>query len=232
MRMMDNENKAKTDTGQEEAVKAETAQEVNSEDTAAAAAEGAAPSGENTKDSETTVDIETAPSEEDKAATEPGTKEKKSFFKKKDKEKEALQEKIASLEDRLKRQMAEFDNYRKRTDREKEQMFGSGESSVLEKMLPIVDNFERGFSTVTEEDKEDAFVLGMHKVYDQLIKQLQDLGVTAIDAEGKDFDPAFHNAVMQVESDQYETGKVAQELQKGYLYHDKVLRHSMVSVVK
>lgn len=230
--MMDNENKAKTDTGQEEAAKAETAQEVNSEDTATAAAEGAAPSGENTKDSETTVDTETVPSEEDKAATEPGTKEKKSFFKKRDKEKEALQEKIASLEDQLKRQMAEFDNYRKRTDREKEQMFGSGESSVLEKMLPIVDNFERGFSTVTEEDKEDAFVLGMHKVYDQLIKQLQDLGVTAIDAEGKDFDPAFHNAVMQVESDQYETGKVAQELQKGYLYHDKVLRHSMVSVVK
>ena len=128
--------------------------------------------------------------------------------------------------------MAEFDNYRKRTDKEKEQMFSMGEKSVIEKILPIVDNFERGFATVTEEEKKDAFYQGMEKVYQQLTKQLEDLGVKAIECEGKEFDPKFHNAVMQVESEEQESGTVAKELQKGYLYHDQVLRHSMVSVVK
>ena len=143
-----------------------------------------------------------------------------------------MQEKIDSLEDRVRRQMAEFDNYRKRTDKEKEQMFSMGERSVIEKILPIVDNFERGFDTVDESDKDDAFVIGMQKIYTQLTKQLEALGVKPIEAVGKEFDPNMHNAVMQVESQEYESGTVAQELLKGYMYHDQVLRHSMVAVVQ
>lgn len=143
-----------------------------------------------------------------------------------------MQEKIDSLEDRVRRQMAEFDNYRKRTDKEKEQMFSMGERSVIEKILPIVDNFERGFDTIEESDKDDAFVIGMQKIYTQLTKQLEALGVKPIEAVGKEFDPNMHNAVMQVESQEYESGIVAQELLKGYMYHDQVLRHSMVAVVQ
>lgn len=164
-----------------------------------------------------------------------GTADKKGFFsknKKADKEKAGMQEKIDSLEDRVRRQMAEFDNYRKRTDKEKEQMFSMGERSVIEKILPIVDNFERGFDTVDESDKDDAFVIGMQKIYTQLTKQLEALGVKPIEAVGKEFDPNMHNAVMQVESQEYESGIVAQELLKGYMYHDQVLRHSMVAVVQ
>lgn len=164
-----------------------------------------------------------------------GATDKKGFFsknKKADKEKAGMQEKIDSLEDRVRRQMAEFDNYRKRTDKEKEQMFSMGERSVIEKILPIVDNFERGFDTVDESDKDDAFVIGMKKIYTQLTKQLEALGVKPIEAVGKEFDPNMHNAVMQVESQEYESGIVAQELLKGYMYHDQVLRHSMVAVVQ
>lgn len=164
-----------------------------------------------------------------------GTTDKKGFFsksKKADKEKAGMQEKIDSLEDRVRRQMAEFDNYRKRTDKEKEQMFSMGERSVIEKILPIVDNFERGLDTVDESDKDDAFVIGMQKIYTQLTKQLEALGVKPIEAVGKEFDPNMHNAVMQVESQEYESGIVAQELLKGYMYHDQVLRHSMVAVVQ
>ena len=169
------------------------------------------------------------------ADAQAGTTDKKSFFsknKKADKEKAGMQEKIDSLEDRVRRQMAEFDNYRKRTDKEKEQMFSMGERSVIEKILPIVDNFERGFDTVDESDKDDAFVIGMQKIYTQLTKQLEALGVKPIEAVGKEFDPNMHNAVMQVESQEYESGIVAQELLKGYMYHDQVLRHSMVAVVQ
>ncbi len=173
--------------------------------------------------------------EDTAAGAEAEPQDKKGFFsrnKKSDKEKAGMQEKIDSLEDRVRRQMAEFDNYRKRTDKEKEQMFSMGERSVIEKILPIVDNFERGFDTVEEADKDDAFVTGMQKIYSQLIKQLEALGVKPIEAVGKEFDPNLHNAVMQVESKDYETGVVAQELQKGYMYHDQVLRHSMVAVVR
>ena len=143
----------------------------------------------------------------------------------------ALSEKVAALEDKLKRQMAEFANFRKRTSKEKEQMFSMGEKSVIEKMLPVVDNFERGLAAVPENEKDSAIVSGMEMVYKQLIKQLEDLGVKPIEAVGKEFDPNFHNAVMQVESDEFETGVVAQEFQKGYTYHDMVIRHSMVGVV-
>ena len=143
----------------------------------------------------------------------------------------ALSDKVAALEDKVKRQMAEFDNFRKRTAKEKEQMFSMGEKSVIEKMLPVVDNFERGLAAVPENEKDSAIVSGMEMVYKQLMKQLEDLGVKPIEAVGKEFDPNFHNAVMQVESDEFETGIVAQEFQKGYTYHDTVIRHSMVGVV-
>jgi molecular chaperone GrpE len=111
-------------------------------------------------------------------------------------------------------------------------MFEQGQGSVLEKLLPIVDNFERGLAAVPEDEKDGAFADGMNKIYKQLTKQLEDLGVTPIEAVGKEFDPNLHNAVMQVESEEYESGIVAQELQKGYKFHDTVLRHSMVGVSK
>ncbi|MBE5823039.1 MAG: nucleotide exchange factor GrpE [Butyrivibrio sp.] len=154
---------------------------------------------------------------------------KKGLFNKKEK-KNPLQEKVDELNDKVLRQMAEFENFRKRTDKEKAQQFELGQSNVLEKLLPIVDNFERGLAAVPEAEKEGAFADGMNKIYKQLITELENLGVTPIEAVGKEFDPNFHNAVMQVESDEYESGIVAQELQKGYMFHDTVLRHSMVGV--
>ena len=143
----------------------------------------------------------------------------------------ALRDKITALEDKVKRQMAEFDNFRKRTSKEKEQMCSMGERSVIEKMLPVVDNFERGLAAVPEAEKGSAIASGMEMIYKQMMKQLEDLGVKPIEAVGKEFDPNFHNAVMQVESDELESGVVAQEFQKGYTYHDTVIRHSMVGVV-
>lgn len=157
--------------------------------------------------------------------------EKKSFFKKKEK-KSKQDEKIEELTDRVKRQMAEFDNFRKRTEKEKTQMFEVGAKSVIEKMLPVVDNFERGLAAVPEEQKEDAFVQGMEKVYKQLMTELESLEVKPIEAVGTEFNPEFHNAVMQVENEELESGMVAQELQKGYMYRDTVVRHSMVAVVQ
>ena len=128
--------------------------------------------------------------------------------------------------------MAEFDNFRKRTEKEKTQMFDMGARTIIEKILPVVDNFERGLAAVAEDEKENAFVDGMDKVYKQLLTELDAAGVKPIEAVGKEFDPEFHNAVMQVESDEYESGVVAQELQKGYMYKDSVVRHSMVAVVQ
>lgn len=156
------------------------------------------------------------------------SEEKKSFFKKK---KDKRDEQIEELTDRVKRQMAEFDNFRKRTDKEKSQMFDMGAKTIIEKILPVIDNFERGFTTVEEADKDDAFVQGMDMVYKQLIQELENAGVKQIECVGKEFDPEFHNAVMQVESEEYESGIVAQEFQKGYTYKDTVVRHSMVGVV-
>ena len=168
----------------------------------------------------------------DEGETEEGKKGFFSKLKKGDKEKAALKEKVAGLEDRVMRQMAEFDNYRKRTDREKQQMFSMGERNVIEKMLPIVDNFERGLAAVPAEEKGSPLASGMEMIYRQLMKQLEDLGVTPIEAVGQEFDPNFHNAVMQVESAEYPSGTVAQEFQKGYKYHDTVVRHSMVGVAQ
>ncbi len=166
---------------------------------------------------------------EDKEPAAEEVAEKKGLFSKKEK-KNPLQDKVDELNDRVLRQMAEFENFRNRTDKEKAQQFEMGQANILEKLLPIVDNFERGLAAVPEAEKDGAFADGMNKIYKQLMKQLEDLGVTPIEAVGKEFDPNFHNAVMQVESDEYESGIVAQELQKGYMFHDTVLRHSMVGV--
>ena len=147
-----------------------------------------------------------------------------------DKKQDALKEKIEELEDRVKRQMAEFENFRKRTDKEKTAMFETGARSVIEKILPVVDNFERGLATIPEEDKGTPFAEGMEMIYKQLLTELEKMEVKPIPAVGEEFDPNFHNAVMQVESEEYESGVIAQELQKGYTYRDSV-RHSMVAVV-
>ncbi len=150
---------------------------------------------------------------------------KKSFFKKK---KDKKDEKIEELTDQVKRQMAEFDNFRKRTEREKSQMFDLGAKSVIEKILPVIDNFERGLAQAPEQ--EDPFVEGMEKIYKSMLQELESIGVKPIDAEGKEFDPNLHNAVMHVEDDSVGENIVVQELQKGYTYHDSVVRHSMVKV--
>lgn len=160
-----------------------------------------------------------------------GDEEKKSLFKKKDK-KNKQDEKIAELSDQVKRQMAEFDNFRKRTEKEKAQMFEIGARSIIEKILPVVDNFERGLAAVPQESSEDSFVEGMNKIYKQLLAEMESLEVKPIEAVGKEFDPDFHNAVTQVESEEFESGIVAQELLKGYMYRETVVRHSMVAVVQ
>ena len=157
---------------------------------------------------------------------------KKTFFdklKKKDK-KHPKDQQYEGLTDRVKRSMAEFDNYRKRTEKEKAAMFDMGARSVVEKILPIVDNFERGLATVPDDKKEDSFVDGMDKVYKQLVKTLTDMGVEPIEAVGKEFDPNLHNAVMHVEDEAYGENEVAAEFQKRYTYKGTVVRHSMVQV--
>ncbi len=149
-----------------------------------------------------------------------------------DKKSQGYREQIEQLEDKVKRQLAEFENFRNRTEKEKHAMFETGARSVVEKILPVVDNFERGLQTVPEEKKEDPFVDGMTRVYKQLLTELENIGVKPIEAVGQEFDPNLHNAVMQVESETYGSGVIAQELQKGYMYRDSVVRHSMVAVVE
>lgn len=174
--------------------------------------------------------VEEATTTEEAAAAEDKKASKKHG--KKDKKEDAYKEQIEQLEDRVKRQMAEFENFRKRTEREKQAMFETGAKSVIEKILPVVDNFERGLAMVPQENMEDSFVDGMNRVYKQMLTELETIGVKPIEAVGCEFDPNLHNAVMQVESDEYESGIVAQELQKGYTYHDTVVRFSMVGVVQ
>lgn len=153
-------------------------------------------------------------------------------LKKADKKSDKQQEKIVELEDKVKRQIAEFENFRKRTDKEKASMFEMGARSIIEKILPLVDNFERGLQSVPEMEKESPFVEGIHMIYKQWMEELLKLDVKPIEALGKEFNPEFHNAVIQVESQELETGMIAQELQKGYTYRDTVVRYSMVAVVQ
>ncbi|MBD5457640.1 MAG: nucleotide exchange factor GrpE [Lachnospiraceae bacterium] len=202
---LEKENETEEMNAQEEAITEEPSSETSGEDT-----------------EEETADV--------KADSKAAKREKKKK-EKTDKKQEALKEKIEELEDRVKRQMAEFDNFRKRTEKEKSAMFETGAKSVIEKILPVVDNFERGLATVPESDKGGAFEQGMEMIYKQLLTELESIDVKPIEAIGKEFDPEFHNAVMQVESEEYESGIIAQELQKGYTYRDSVVRHSMVAVV-
>ena len=158
-----------------------------------------------------------------------GQKSGKKLFGKKNK-KDKKDEKIEELTDRLTRQMAEFDNFRKRTDKEKSQMYEIGAKDIIDKILPVVDNFERGLGAVKEEEKEDPFIQGMEKVYKQLMTTLEGVGVKPIEAVGQEFNPDFHNAVMHVEDENFGENIIAEEFQKGYMYRDSVVRHSMVKV--
>jgi len=192
---------------------------------------------ETTEAAEEVVDTEEATATEatqEEAVDTEKTEETKSDKKKKrtDKKADALQEKVNELEDKAKRQLAEFDNFRKRTEKEKQQMFETGAKSVIEKMLPVVDNFERGLATIPEGEAGSAFAEGMTMIYKQLVGELEKMEVKPIEAVGCEFNPDLHNAVMQVESEEYESGIIAQELQKGYTYRDTVVRHSMVAVVQ
>ena len=181
---------------------------------------------EETEEVSSTEEEETVEETVGEENTEEKPKKEGFFKKKKDKKDEQIEE----LNDRVRRQMAEFDNFRKRSEKEKSMMFDMGAKNVIEKILPVVDNFERGFTTVEEADKDDAFVQGMQQVYKQLMTELEAIGVTPIEAVGQEFNPDFHNAVMQVESEEFESGIVAQEFMKGYMYKDTVVRHSMVKV--
>lgn len=214
----------KQDKSQEEMVK-EAVEEAkkNAQEAEETEAETEEMAEEETEEKETEeTEAKTEESEEDKKS------EKKLFGKKNKKDKK--DEKIEELTDRLTRQMAEFDNFRKRTDKEKSQMYEVGAKDIIEKILPVVDNFERGLDAVKEEEKDDPFVQGMEKVYKHLMTTLEEIEVKPIEAVGKEFDPNFHNAVMHVEDENFGENIVAEEFQKGYTYRDSIVRHSMVKV--
>ncbi|MBE5949696.1 MAG: nucleotide exchange factor GrpE [Lachnospiraceae bacterium] len=163
--------------------------------------------------------------------TEENAPEKEGVFGKLKKDKkDKKDEQIAELNDRVMRTMAEFENFRKRTDKEKADMFENGARSVIEKLLPVVDSFERGLSILSEEEKATPIAAGMDKIHKQFLKALEDMGVTPIEAVGKEFDPNFHNAVMHGDDDKFGENIVSEEFQKGYLYKEKVVRYSMVKV--
>ena len=211
----------------------ENKQEKSQEDMVKEAVEEAKKSAAEAKEAETDTDKTTETSEkvenEEAEETAKDTEKKsgkKLFGKKKDKK----DEKIEELTDKLTRQMAEFDNFRKRTEKEKSQMYEVGAKDIIEKILPVVDNFERGLDAVPEEKKEDPFIQGMEKVYKQFMTVLESVEVKPIEALGNQFDPNFHNAVMHVEEENFGENEVAEEFQKGYMYRDSVVRHSMVKV--
>lgn len=202
--MADKNKKVQIDEESQAAAAEETTDEV--QDIASEAADG-----ENTEES--------AEASEDGAEASKEPKDKKDQL-------------IEELKDKNLRTMAEFENFRKRSEKEKGDMFDLGAKSVIEKILPVIDNFERGLATLTTEQKEEPFAQGMDKIYQQLLTELSGIGVEPIEALGCEFDPNLHNAVMQTQSEEYESGIIAQELQKGYKYHDTVVRHSMVAVVE
>lgn len=205
----------------------------NSSDADVKTADSEAADPETTDSGEDTATEADESSQAEENAESGDKKEKRKSFLGKEKKEKAnkLQEKVDELEDRVKRQMAEFDNFRKRSEKEKSAMFETGAKSVIEKMLPVVDNFERGLAGLSEEEMKQPFAEGMSMVYKQLMTELEKLEVKPIEAVGCEFNPELHNAVMQVESEEYESGIIAQELQKGYTYRDSVVRHSMVAVV-
>ena len=206
------------------AINEENLKDENLEETVAEESEAEAKEAEDAQETETAEAAETEA--EDAQESEEDSKKKKRKEKKKDKKDAQIEE----LTDRVKRQMAEFDNFRKRTEKEKSQMFETGAKSIIEKILPVVDNFERGLAAIPEEEKGSAFAEGMEKIYKQLMTTLEEIGVTVIEAAGAEFDPNLHNAVMHVEDEEAGENVVVEEFQKGYLYKDHVVRHSMVKV--
>ncbi len=227
---MDNTKEREQNTAEEtsEVLKTEEAAEENREETKAPEGAGTETAAEEAE-GETAAEEAAAETAAEEAAEEEAEKEtaKELFHHEK---KDPKDEKIAELTDRMQRTMAEFDNFRKRTEKEKAAMYEIGAKDIIEKILPVLDNFERGLTTVPEEEKENPFVQGMDKIYKQFVKTLEDIGVKPMDAAGKPFDPNFHNAVMHVEDEELGENIVAEELQKGYTYRDSVVRPAMVKV--
>ena len=193
------------------------------------AVEEAKKTAEATKEEAAEDEAKEAEKEDSKESDTEEKKSGKKLFGKKDK-KDKKDEKIEELTDRLTRQMAEFDNFRKRSEKEKSQMYEIGAKDIIEKILPVVDNFERGLGSVPEEEKNAPFVEGMEKIYKQLMTTLESVGVKPIEAVGQEFNPDFHNAVMHVEDEGLGENIIAEEFQKGYMYRESVVRHSMVKV--
>ncbi len=221
--MGDNQEKSQEEMVKEAVEEAKKAAEAQME-------EAVEEAGSETEEADEAENTEETCEENIEEVSEDGEDKKagKKLFGKKKKDKK--DEKIEELTDRLTRQIAEFDNFRKRTEKEKSQMYEVGAKDIIEKILPVVDNFERGLDAVTEEEKNDPFVQGMEKVYKHLMTTLEGIEVKPIEAVGKEFDPNFHNAVMHVEDENFGENIVAEEFQKGYLYRDSVVRHSMVKV--
>ena len=205
-----------------EEAKAKAAEEAGQDASEEETAEDAADTEDSAEQAEESASDADEGKEDSKA-------EKKKFFGKKNK-KDKKDEKIDELTDRLTRQMAEFDNFRKRTEKEKSQMYEIGVKDIIEKILPIVDNFERGLASMPEEEKATPFAEGMEKIYKQLMTTLESIDVKPIEAVGKEFNPDFHNAVMHVEDEELDENIIVEEFQKGYTYRDSVVRHSMVKV--
>ena len=220
---MAEEKKEFTPLGEEEVSKSQ-AEEILKEDDEKAAEKAVGRESE-TLSQDAEEEVQEA---EEKEASQEETSEKKGFFGKKKKDKK--DEKIEELTDMVKRQMAEFDIFRKRTEMEKASMYEIGAREIVEKILPIVDNFERGLATVPEEEKESPFAEGMTKIYRQLMGAFDEMGVKAIEAVGQEFNPDYHNAVMHVEDEEAGENMVVEEFQKGYTYKEHVIRHSMVKV--
>ena len=210
---MDEENRREDMTPKAEETMEETTQEHSEEESKAC---------------ETPADTEETKEKEE--ALEEKEPEKKGFFGKKKEKKDPRDAQIEELNDKVRRNLAEFDNYRKRTEKEKSAMFEIGAKDIVERILPVIDNFERGLTSIPEEAKGTPFANGMEMIYKQLLKNLEEAGVKPIEAVGQPFDPNFHNAVMHIEDENLGENIVAQELQKGYLYRDSVVRHSMVQV--
>lgn len=219
----------KKETGQEKSQEEMVKEAVEEAKKAAADQENAETDKEETAEGQEEAKEEDVKEGEDTEETQQEKHGDKKFFGRKNK-KDKKDEKIEELTDKLTRQMAEFDNFRKRTEKEKSQMYEVGAKDIIEKILPVVDNFERGLAAVAEEDKEHPFMQGMDKVYKQLMTTLDEIGVKPIEAVGQEFNPDFHNAVMHVEDENFGENMVAEEFQKGYTYRDSVVRHSMVKV--
>lgn len=220
------ENNQELEKEMEEAAKA--AEEAVEETVEAEIPEEAAGEEEETAEKAEPEEAEEEENGTEKAAEEAG--DRKGFFSKKKDKKDKKDHKIEELEDRVKRQLAEFENFRNRTEKEKSRMYDFGARDVIEKILPVVDNFERGLASIPEAEKGGAVANGMEMIYKQMMTAFEGLGVKPIEAVGKPFDPNFHNAVMHVEDEEVEESMVVEEFQKGYLYKDTVIRHSMVKV--